>query len=278
MIIIAFFLGSWYLSLFTQSFFHHRYAAHAQFRMSKFTERFFYFLTWLFQGPNYLSPYGYGIMHRLHHKYADTEKDPHSPKYDKNLFAMMWRTKKTYSGYANYETEVDSSLTANVPQWIWFDKMARSWPSRLAWSAFYIWVYWTFVPEGMWYLWALLPINLLMSPVHGAIINWYAHIYGYRNFDVNDTSMNLLPFDFLMWGESYHNNHHKHGGSANFGGFRWHELDPMYILIRLFHAVGIIKLKKVEPFFKYKNKDKATLTVDKSETKTEKVKQTKKVA
>ena len=86
----------WYLSLFTQSFFNHRYAAHRMFTMSKGVEKFFYVISWVFQGSSYLSPRAYGIMHRMHHAYADTELDPHSPKYDANLFAMMWRTRNTY--------------------------------------------------------------------------------------------------------------------------------------------------------------------------------------
>ena len=45
-------------------------------------EKVFYVLTWIFQGSNYLSVYGYGVMHRMHHPCADTPQDPHSPKYD----------------------------------------------------------------------------------------------------------------------------------------------------------------------------------------------------
>ena len=80
--ILIFFVAHWYLSLFFQTFFLHRYAAHKAFTMNKFTEKVVYILTWIFQGSNYLSPYGYGVMHRMHHALADTENDPHSPKYD----------------------------------------------------------------------------------------------------------------------------------------------------------------------------------------------------
>jgi len=44
----------------------------------------------------FISAYGYGVMHRMHHAYTDTEKDPHSPSYDANLFAMMLKTKMIY--------------------------------------------------------------------------------------------------------------------------------------------------------------------------------------
>ena len=242
MIIIAFFIAHWYLSLFFQTFFLHRYAAHKAFTMSKPMERLFFVLTWIFQGSNYLSAYGYGIMHRMHHAFADTENDPHSPKYDESIWKMMWKTKTIYSGIANKKMVVDPRFTKDIPEWTWFDKMARSWPSRVFWGALYVLFYWQFATH--WSLFLLLPIQFIVSPVHGAIINWFAHKYGYRNFETKDTSRNFLPFDFLMMGESYHNNHHKNGGSPNFGGIRWHEIDPTYQVIKLFNFLGIIKVRK----------------------------------
>ncbi len=240
--ILIFFVAHWYLSLFFQTFFLHRYAAHGAFTMSKPMEKVFFVLTWIFQGSNYLSAYGYGIMHRMHHAYADTPQDPHSPKYDENVFSMMWRTKTIYSRITNKTYEVEPRFLKNVPEWTAFDRFARSWPSRLAWGALYTLFYWHFAT--VWWLWLLLPIQFLLAPVHGVIINWFAHKYGYRNFEVSDTSRNLLPIDVLMMGESYHNNHHKQGSRANFGGIRWHEIDPTYYVILLLDKLGVIKLAK----------------------------------
>ena len=87
-----------------------------------------------------------------------------------------------------------------------------------------------------------LPVAFLMAPIHGVIINWYAHIYGYRNFEVFDTSKNLFPVDVFMMGEGYHNNHHKDSTRANFGGVRWHEIDPTYLIIKVLNGAGVIKL------------------------------------
>ena len=70
MVILIFVLVLWYGGLFFQSFFLHRYAAHQVFTMSKTMERITFVLTWVFQGSSYLSAYGYGIMHRMHHAYT----------------------------------------------------------------------------------------------------------------------------------------------------------------------------------------------------------------
>jgi stearoyl-CoA desaturase (delta-9 desaturase) len=242
MAILIFFAAHWYLSLFFQTLFLHRYAAHRAFTMSPVTEKVFFVLTWIFQGSNYLSAYGYGVMHRMHHAFADTENDPHSPSYDESIWKMMWKTKTIYSGIANKRVAVDSRFTAGVPEWTTFDRMARSWPSRIFWGILYVLFYLQFATA--WWMFLLLPIHFLMSPIHGAIINWFAHLYGYRNFEVGDTSRNFLPVDFLMMGESYHNNHHKNGSRPNFGGVRWHEIDPTYQVIRVLAALRIIHLQR----------------------------------
>ena len=45
--VLAAFVGHWYLSLFCQTFFLHRYSAHKMFTMNKFWEKFFYaFVNW----------------------------------------------------------------------------------------------------------------------------------------------------------------------------------------------------------------------------------------
>jgi len=208
--------------------------------MSRFWERFFYVLTWLFQGSSYLSPYAYGVLHRLHHAYADTENDPHSPKYSDNLFDMMWKTKAIYNDVLNNRATVEEKYKKGVPYFGFIEKLGDNWMVRVAWGTLYYLFYIQFATA--WWQFLLLPIHFLMGPIHGAIINWFAHKYGYVNFKVNDTAKNLLPFDFLMFGESYHNNHHKFGGRANFG-IKWHEFDPAYPIILMLNWIRIIKLK-----------------------------------
>jgi len=241
---VIFFLAfglQWYLSLFSQTFFLHRYAAHAMFSMRPFWERFFYFFTWITQGSSYLSPYAYGVMHRLHHAFADTEKDPHSPKYSQGIFSMMHKTKVIYSDINTGKFPVEEKYLKNLPMWRSFDFLMGSWFMRLFWVILYAVFYYYFAVE--WWMWLFFPITCLMGPVHGAIINYFAHKVGYRNFSVTDTSRNLMPVDLFMMGEGFHNNHHKHGARPNFG-WKWFELDPTWPVIRLLNMLRIIRLKQ----------------------------------
>lgn len=240
MAILIFIILHWYLSLFFQTFFHHRYAAHKMFTMSKLWEKIFFILSLITQGASYLSPNTYGILHRLHHANADTEDDPHSPKYDYNLFAMMWRTKIIYTDIYWKKMEIEERYKKDLPEWNSFEKFANSWGSRLFWAACYIMFYIYFA--SAWWMYLFLPLHFFIGPFHGAIINWFSHKYGYVNFKLDDTSKNLLPIDFLMLGESYHNNHHMYSGRPNFG-YRWFEFDPVYPFIKLFDKLKIIQLK-----------------------------------
>ncbi len=242
MIIFIFFTAIWYLSLFSQTFFQHRYAAHGAFTMSKGWERFFYIFTYITQGSSYMSPGTYAVMHRLHHAHTDTELDPHSPSNSSNIFSMMWGTRTVYQQILHNKVSVEARYTKNIPSWPWFDKFANSGVSRLMWVAGYTSFFIFFATNPYQYL--LLPIIVSMGAFHGAIVNWFAHKYGYINFKLRNTAMNLLFVDVLMLGESYHNNHHKHPSSINFGK-RWFEIDPVYYIIRTFSLLKIITIVSI---------------------------------
>jgi stearoyl-CoA desaturase (delta-9 desaturase) len=177
----------------------------------------------------------------MHHAYTDTEKDPHSPQFSRNVLHMMLRTRNVYSSIYKGNFEVEEQFTRNLPDWPAFDKWAHSTFSRACWAVAYVALFVMLAPS-LWCL-LLLPVVLSMGAFHGAIINWFAHKYGYINFKLKNTSQNLFSVDIFMLGESYHNNHHKHPSSINFGR-RWHELDPVYPFIRLLAWIRIIKLKK----------------------------------
>ncbi|WP_090880421.1 acyl-CoA desaturase [Pedobacter rhizosphaerae] len=242
MFILLFLVIHWYASLFFQSFFHHRYAAHNHFTMSRAWEKFFYICCFITQGSSYISATSYGLMHRLHHAHTDTEKDPHSPSYTDNMFALLWQTRNNYNSIFLGRIKVDDKYKKDLPEWAAFDKMAHNWIARLAWGAFYIGIYALLVTQ--WWMWLFLPITFAMGALQGIAVNWWAHKFGYRNYTVNNTSRNIMPVDLIFWGEAYHNNHHKNPGRAN-NAVKWFEIDAGYGLMILMHKMRIIKLKPV---------------------------------
>ncbi len=238
-LIVAFFVLHWQVSVFCQSFFLHRYGAHRQFAMSKGWERFFHLFTFIMQGSSYLNPRGYAILHRMHHAYSDTAKDPHSPENHGNVFSMMWSTALIYAGFVKNQTQPEPRFDGGTPEWPALDKVGDFWGTRLAFGVGYTLVYIALAPHWAFYL--LLPAHYLMGPLHGAIVNWCGHRYGYRNFASNDVSRNTLVFDVLTAGELFQNNHHKFGMSPNFAA-RWFEIDPTYQVMKLLSAFGVIDM------------------------------------
>lgn len=253
-VIITFFVAHWLLSVFSQTFFLHRYAAHRMFTMNKFWERFFYLFTFVTQGSSFLSPRAYAILHREHHAFSDTERDPHSPHIYPNFFNMMWATKERYYGILSRRIKPEDRFEGGYPEWKLIDHLGDSWIVRIGFGVLYTLVYINFAPHWGFYL--LLPFHYLMGPTHGAIVNWGGHMYGYRNFNtVDDKSRNTLIFDFLTLGELFQNNHHKYGMAPKFS-VRWFEIDPTYMAIRALNAVGIIHLPKNSQKMRWTREDK----------------------
>jgi stearoyl-CoA desaturase (delta-9 desaturase) len=239
MAIAIFFVAHWQLSVFFQTFYLHRYGAHRQFTLTPFWDRFFYVCTFVTQGSSFLSPRGYGILHRMHHAFSDTPKDPHTPTEYTNVFSMMLATKKKYDDFAYRRVEPEARFDGGLPSWPFLEKASQSWFVRIGFMSLYALFYFRFATH-LW-MWALLPLHFIMGPIHGAIVNWCGHKYGYRNFDSDDVSRNTLPFDFLTAGELFQNNHHKFGQSPTFAA-RWFEIDPAYQVMRVFSLLGIIDM------------------------------------
>jgi stearoyl-CoA desaturase (delta-9 desaturase) len=240
-IIVIAFIAHWQACVFFQSFYLHRYCAHGQFAMSRAWQRFFHVCTYMTQGSSFLSSRAYAILHRMHHAYSDEQRDPHSPRHFKNAFSMMWATKGRYDAFAYRKETPEPRFEANVPDWPRLDRLSQSWLLRLAWMALYTAFYVKFATAA--WMFALLPIHFVMGPVHGAIVNWCGHRYGYANYENGDDSKNSLPLELVTAGELFQNNHHKFPMSPNFAA-RWFELDPTYVAIRAFAALGIIQLNE----------------------------------
>lgn len=210
--------------------------------MEPFWEKFFYLILLVSQGSSFLNPRAYAILHRMHHAYSDTEKDPHSPHFFKDVFGMMIATKNMYMNYLHFKIQPEPAFQGNYPEWPLVDKIGNSWFWRIGCGLFYIGFYMMFANH--WWLFILLPVHFLMGPLHGAIVNWCGHKYGYSNHDNDDHSKNSLPWDFLLMGELFQNNHHKKPNSPNFAT-KWWEFDPTYPVMKMLHWMKIIKIRKV---------------------------------
>jgi stearoyl-CoA desaturase (delta-9 desaturase) len=237
---LVFFVAHWQGSLFFQSFFLHRYGAHGQFTLSRTWERVFHALTWVVQGPSYLHPRAYAILHRWHHAYSDTPRDPHSPTNHHGPWGMMVNTARIYNGLRERKILVDRRFEGGYPEWPLLDRTLYGTGPAVAWTALYLLFYLHFATSP--WLFLLVPVHVFVGPIQGAIVNWCGHRYGYRNFNTHDDSRNTVPVDLITGGELMQNNHHAASQRPNFAARRF-ELDTTWQVIRLLAALRIVKLR-----------------------------------
>lgn len=238
--ILAALVLHWWVSVFFQSFFLHRYAAHGMFQLSRFWCRAFHLLTYLSQGASFLNPKAYAILHRMHHAYSDRSGDPHSPRLMRNPFAMMWHTLQNYRAVVRGRHPLAARFSHNLVEWQPLDAWGASLWSSLLWTLAYVSFYVWFATA--WWQFLLLPIHVFMGAIHGATVNYLGHWIGYRNHDLADNSRNTLWFDFITLGELFQNNHHARPMAPSFA-IRRFEFDPVWPAIFVMSRLRILKLR-----------------------------------
>jgi stearoyl-CoA desaturase (delta-9 desaturase) len=86
------------------------------------------------------------------------------------------------------------------------------------------------------------------------VINGVGHYWGYRSFETDDASRNIMPIGVIMGGEELHNNHHAYRQSARFS-CKWWELDIGWLYIRLLEGLGLANVRRVAPRTRFVAKD-----------------------
>jgi fatty-acid desaturase len=168
------------------------------------------------------SPIAWVTIHRgYHHRLADREGDPHSPRDG------FWHS---YAGWMFKTKNGDLSPKYNVD-------LLRD-PDCLFFHKYYIEILFVshiliaLISFDFW-LYAMLLPSFITSHTFSlnTSLNHYKFL-GYRKFETKDDSVNVVWLWPLILGEAWHNNHHGDAKSANFGK-QWWELDPTYWLIKL---------------------------------------------
>ena len=190
----------------------HRYYSHKSFKLNSVTK---WFLTIFAILAGRGSPLGWVYLHRQHHAYSDTEKDPHSP-HNKNFnfigFKPVQGNKKI-----NHFIVKELLTTAHI-------KIDQYY--LLLILGFLIFLY-IINYNLIFYVWAL---PVFVVSVTQIMFNYFAHTTGYRNFKTDDRSTNnvyLWPFNL---GDAWHNNHHANAQNISTKVLKY-EYDPISVLI-----------------------------------------------
>jgi len=215
----------------------HRDQAHRALDLHPVLRHFFRFWIWCTSG---MLTREWVAIHRKHHAFCEMPDDPHSP--------VVYGIKKVLlEGAELYRAEKDNPAT--------LEKFGRGTPDDWLEKNVYLGL-----PYGGIILLVLvdlllfgvpgiiiIAVQMVSMPVFAAgVINGLGHYSGYRNFECDDASTNIVPWGVLIGGEELHNNHHAFPTSAKFSVRRW-EFDIGWLYIRVLQAVGLARVNKVAP-------------------------------
>lgn len=181
-------------------------------------------------------------IHRIHHRFADRDGDPHSPYFPELghrlrgfLHAHVWwifdETPLNLFQYVR-DLKSDSGL-------LFIDRHYRSWvvlglliPGFLCWCL---------RPTLSSFSFGILFAGFArIFAVHHITwsVNSVCHVWGSRPFATSDRSTNNAILALFSIGEGWHNNHHAFPYSASFR-FSWWQLDLSYLFISLLQFIGL---------------------------------------
>lgn len=196
---------------------YHKYLAHSSFKLKKIYEKLFTFIGTL-SGTG--SSITWVTTHFQHHKYSDTEKDPHSPH--NGLIKILTLD------FSNTEANFSAKRLIIDKYHIFLDKYY-----------YYIHLFFSFIIYSIFGIHLLFSIYifpvLLTILISTYVINTLNHTVGYRNYDTKDKSTNNFFSAIIGFGEGWHNNHHHFPKDSNFGK-KWWELDISYVIIKLIQS------------------------------------------
>jgi len=205
----------------------HRYFAHRAFQMTR-AARFF----WTFVGTAAMQkgPLWWAGHHVNHHRFADRDGDPHSPRVSGVYYAHIgWFLNDARHDRLEATNPVVRDFST-APEIAFLDRYFFVPPLLLATTMYlaggFSWLVWGFC----------LPTMTLAHATFA--INTVNHMFGSRRFDTIDESRNNPLTALFAAGEGWHNNHHRYQRAAR-NGFYWWEVDLTWYVIRAMAVLGL---------------------------------------
>lgn len=233
---IAYALISTHITIAAVTIYLHRHSAHRALDLHPVVSHFFRFWLWLTTG---MLTKHWTAIHRKHHAKCETVDDPHSPQIfgirkvlmeGAELYRKEGRNKETLERYG-HGTPDD-----------WLERNVYS-HDRYGIALMLITNVILLGPIGI----TIFAVQMLWIPFLAAgVINGIGHYWGYRTFQPEDASTNIVPWGILIGGEELHNNHHAYATSAKLSN-QWYEFDIGWLYIRILETLGLATVKKVAP-------------------------------
>ena len=226
-----------HITIASVTIFLHRCQAHRALELHPIVSHFFRFWLWLTTG---MVTKEWASIHRKHHAKCETVDDPHSPQI-LGIKTVLLRGAELYKKEAVNQETLEKFGHGTPNDWL-----ERNIYSKFSWQGVGLMLIidvFLFGGIGLT-VWA---VQMLWIPITAAgVINGIGHFWGYRNFDCEDASRNIVPWGILIGGEELHNNHHTFATSAKLSN-KWYELDIGWLYIQILSKAGLATVKKIPP-------------------------------
>jgi sn-1 stearoyl-lipid 9-desaturase len=195
------------------------------------------------------SPARWVAYHRRHHEHADKQPDPHSPLVHFVWAHMGWLLIKNRE---LTRLRIVERYAKDILRDPFYARLERNfgwfWLVVVSWSLFFFggviaeWIRGGSAIEGLQaglsvLIWGVFVRTALVWHITWSV-NSVTHLWGYRNYETDESSRNNVIIGFISNGEGWHNNHHADPRSARHGHLWW-ELDVTWLTIRVLMALGL---------------------------------------
>ena len=234
---VAVTLGLTHITIVSVTIFLHRSQCHRALDLHPIASHFFRFWLWMTTG---MVTKEWVAVHRKHHATDEGPEDPHSP-IQKGVNRVLWGGVFLYSE-ATRDREMVEKYGEGTPN-DWLEHHVYT-PHALLGIILTL-----LIDLGLFGLCGVMvwAVQMLWIPFWAAgVINGLGHYWGYRNYEPEDASRNLIPWGILIGGEELHNNHHAYSTSAKFSVKPW-EFDIGWMYIRLLSVCGLATVKRTIP-------------------------------
>lgn len=208
-------LGYFLFSGFGVSLMMHRYYSHKSFEFKyKFLENLGFVLAVLSGRGSII---GWVYIHRMHHAFSDTNKDPHNPT------TSGWKI--FFPHLLHYGEKLDKKIIKDF--FVYEHLMVNRYYNLIILS--FALILFLISPKLLVFFYA---IPLFLTALALDLFVFLSHTYGYRNFDTRDNSKNNWFISLILWGEGWHNNHHANAKNHSLQ-VKWYEIDILSYFIKL---------------------------------------------
>ncbi|MGD8921186.1 MAG: fatty acid desaturase, partial [Gammaproteobacteria bacterium] len=185
------------ITVFAVTLYLHRDAAHRAMDLHPAIRHFCRFWLWMSTG---IVTREWVAIHRKHHARCETPDDPHSPQVE-GLRKVLLEGAELYQAEAMNRETLEKYGRGTPDDWL--ENKLYAGHRNLGIIMFVVACLVLFGVPGI----IMIAVQMVSQPLLAAgIINGVGHYAGYRNFECDDASRNIVPWALLLGGEELHNN------------------------------------------------------------------------